>query len=115
MRTGTADKRSLAGEKAEFNVGFHWRDIQGPLRAMVREARTRNHTKESLKSRIIRGRREITNGGGVLGMGVKAGAGETVARELGFRYGEFTLAQAYRQAMGTAQLQYVFEMLNMRR
>ena len=52
------------------------------------------------------------NGGGVLGKGVKAGAGEMVSQELGFRYGKLTLAQAYRQAMGAAQLQ---EMLNMRR
>ena len=73
-----------------------------------------NHTKESLKSRFICGRREIINGGGVLGKGVKAGAGETMAQELGFRDGEFTLAQAYCQAMGAAQLQDVREMLNMR-
>ena len=73
-----------------------------------------NHTEESLKSRFICGRRKITNGGGVLGKGVKAGAGETVSQELGFRYGKLTLAQAYRQAMGAAQLQDVTEMLNMR-
>ena len=40
--------------------------------------------------------------------------GETVSQELGFRHGKLTLAQAYGQAMGAAQLQNVSEMLNMR-
>ena len=46
--------------------------------------------------------------------GVKAGTGETVSQELGFRRGKLTLAQAYGQAMGVPQLQDVTEMLNMR-
>ena len=54
------------------------------------------------------------NGEGVLGKGVKAGAGETVAQELCFRDDEFTLAQAYHQAMSVAELQDILEMLNMR-
>ena len=74
-----------------------------------------NHTKKTLQSRFIWGRRKICDGGGVLGKGVEAGAGETVSQELGFRYGKLTLAQAYRQAVGAAQLQDVSEMLNMRR
>ena len=73
-----------------------------------------NHSKESLKTRFIRGRRKITNGRGVLGKRVKAGTGESVSQELGFRHSKLTLAQAYRQAMGVAQLQDVTEMLNMR-
>ena len=74
-----------------------------------------NHIQKTLQSRFIRGRRKIRDGKGVLGKGVEAGAGETVSQELGFRYGKLTLAQAYRQAMGAAQLQDVPEMLNMRR
>ena len=41
VRTGTADKRSLAAEKVESNMGLHWSDFPGPLRALVRGARTR--------------------------------------------------------------------------
>ena len=73
-----------------------------------------NHTEESLKSRFFRGRRKITDGRGVLGQGVKAGTGESVSQELGLRHGKLELAQANRQAMGTAQLQDIMEMLNMR-
>ena len=73
-----------------------------------------NHTKETFKSRFIHGRRKITNGGGVLGKRVKAGTGESVSQEFCFRHGELTLAQAYRPAMGAAQLQDVTEMMNMR-
>ena len=40
MRTRTADKRSLAAEKAESNVRFQWRDFLGPFRSLVRGART---------------------------------------------------------------------------
>ena len=54
------------------------------------------------------------DGRGVLGQGVKAGTGESVSQELGFRHGELAFAQANRQAMGAAQLQDVMEMLNMR-
>ena len=73
-----------------------------------------NHTEESLKSRFILGRRKITDGGGVLGQGVKAGTGESVSQELGLRHCKLPFAQANRQVMGTAQLQDVMEMLNMR-
>ena len=41
VSTGTADKRSLAAEKAESNVGFQLRDFPGPFKALVRGARTR--------------------------------------------------------------------------
>ena len=67
-----------------------------------------------MKSRFIRGRRKITDGGGVLGQGMKARTGELVWQELGLRQGELALAQANRQAIGVAQLQDVMEMLNMR-
>ena len=73
-----------------------------------------NHTKESLKSRFIRGRRKILDGGGVLGQRMQASTGEFVSKELGFRHGELALAQVNFQAMGVAQLQDVTEMLNMR-
>ena len=73
-----------------------------------------NHTEESLKSRHIRGRRKILDGRGVLGQRVKAGTGESVSKELGLRQGKLALAQANHQAMGTAQLQDVTEMLKMR-
>ena len=46
-----------------------------------------NHTKESLKSRFIHGRRKFTDGGGMLGQGVKAGTGESVSQKLGLRHG----------------------------
>ena len=73
-----------------------------------------NHTKESLNTRFISGRRKIINGGGVLGKRVQAGTGESVSKKFGFRYGKLTLAQAYRKAMSAAQLQDVTEMLNMK-
>ena len=73
-----------------------------------------SHTKESLKSRFIRGRRKIFFGGGVFGQRMQAGTGESVSKELGLRHGKLALAQANRQAMGAAQLQDVTEMLNMR-
>ena len=37
---GTADKRSLATEKAESNVGDHCRDFLRNFKALVRGART---------------------------------------------------------------------------
>ena len=40
VSTGTADKRSLAAEKAESKVGFKWRDFLGPFKVLVRGART---------------------------------------------------------------------------
>ena len=41
VRTGIAARRSLAAEKEEFNRGDYWRDFLGPLRALVRGARTK--------------------------------------------------------------------------
>ena len=41
VSTGTADKRSLATEKAESNVGNHCRDFPELFKASVRGARTR--------------------------------------------------------------------------
>ena len=73
-----------------------------------------NHTEESLKSRFIRGRRKISNGVGALWERVETGTGEAMAQELGLGDGELTFAQANCQAMDTAQLQVVLEMLNMR-
>ena len=73
-----------------------------------------NHTKESLKSRFIRGRRKILDGRGVHGQRMQAGTGEFVSKELGLRHGKLALAQANCQAMGATQLQDVLEMLNMR-
>ena len=73
-----------------------------------------NHTKESLKFWFVPGRRNISDGGGVLGQRMQAGAGEAMAKELGLRQGKLALAQANHQAMGATQLQGVLEMLNMR-
>ena len=73
-----------------------------------------NQTKKSLKSRFIRGRRKILDGGGVLRYRMQAGTEEAVAKKLGLRHGKLALAQANRQAMGGTQLQDVSEMLNMR-
>ena len=70
-----------------------------------------NHTKESLQTRLIRRRRKISDGGGVLRKRVQARTRETVSQELGFRDGKLTLAQANHQAMSAAQLQDVREML----
>ena len=41
VSTGKADKRSLAAEKRESNVGFKWRDFPGPFKALVRGARAK--------------------------------------------------------------------------
>ena len=112
-------------EKAESNTGNHWRDFLGPLRALVRGARTQvvfvkktsveiDHTKESLKSRFIQRRRKVSNGGGVLLERMEAGTGEAMAKELCPGNGKLTLAQANCQAMDTAQLQEILEMMNMR-
>ena len=54
------------------------------------------------------------NGGGILLERIEAGTGEALAQELGLGDGELTLAQANCQAMGSAQLQDVSEMLNKR-
>ena len=62
------------------------------------------HPEEILKSRFIRRRREISNGRGVLWERMEAGTGEVMAQGLSLRDGKLTLAQANRQAMGTAQL-----------
>ena len=68
-----------------------------------------------MKSRFIQGRRKISNGGGVLLERMEAGTGEGMAQELGLPNRKLTFAQVNRQAMNTAQLQVVSEMLNMRR
>ena len=41
VRTGMADRRSLAAEKAESIIGDHWRDFPGPFKTLVGGARTR--------------------------------------------------------------------------
>ena len=73
-----------------------------------------DHSEETLKSMFIRGQRKISNSGGVLWKRMEAGTGEVMAQELSLRDGELTLAQANCQAMDSAQLQEVAEMLNMR-
>ena len=73
-----------------------------------------NHPEETLKSRFIRRRRKIPNGGGMLGKRMEAGTGEVMAKELGLRDSKLTFAHANCQALGPAQLQDVSEMLNMR-
>ena len=50
----------------------------------------------------------------MLGKRMDARTGEAIARELGLRDGKLTLVQADPQAMGTAHLQDVSEMLNIR-
>ena len=54
------------------------------------------------------------NGGGVLLERVKTGTGEVMAEEICLGNGKLSFAQANCQAMDTAQLQDVSEMLNMR-
>ena len=51
----------------------------------------------------------------MLGERMETGTGEVVSEELGLRNPKLTLAQANRQAMDSAQLQDVAEMLNMGR
>ena len=46
--------------------------------------------------------------------GVEAGTGEAMTKELSLRNSKLTFAQANCQAMGTAELQDVSEILNMR-
>ena len=67
-----------------------------------------------LETRLVPGRRKFTDGRGVLRQRMEAGAGEAVSEELGLRNGKLALAHANLQAMGSAQLQDVLEMLNMR-
>ena len=55
------------------------------------------------------------NGCGVPGERMETGTGETVSKELSLGNCKLTLAQANRQAMDSAQLQNVAEMLNIRR
>ena len=54
------------------------------------------------------------NGGGVLWERVEAGTGEAMTQELDLRDSKLTFALANHQAMSTAQLQEVSEMLNMK-
>ena len=53
-------------------------------------------------------------GGGVLLKRMKTGTGEAMAQELGLGDIKLTLAQANFKAMDSAQLQDIWEMLNMR-
>ena len=62
----------------------------------------------------LEGWRKISNGGGVLLERVKTGTGEARAEEFGLGDDKLTFAQANLQAVDTAQLQDVSEMLNMR-
>ena len=66
-----------------------------------------------MKSRFIRRGKNLSDGRGVLGERVETGAGEMMSNELGLGDSELTFAQADRQAMGTAQLQDISEILNM--
>ena len=61
-----------------------------------------DHSEET-KSRLIRGRRKISNGGVVLWERMEARTGEAMAQELGLRDGELTFAQAKCQAMDLAR------------
>ena len=72
-----------------------------------------DHSEET-KSRLIRGRRKISNGGVVLWERMEARTGEAMAQELHLGDGELTLAQTNCQAMNSAQLKGVSEMQNMR-
>ena len=74
-----------------------------------------NHTEKPLKSGFIRGGRKISVGRGMLKESAEARTGETMTQELGFGNPELTFTQANLQAMDSAQLQEVSEMLNMRR
>ena len=91
-------------------VGERSKDLGGVSKKSPVEI---NHTEKSLQSRFIRGRRKIRDGGGVLGEGAEAGAGEMVSQELSLRYSKFTFAQANRQAVNSAQVQDISEILNM--
>ena len=61
-----------------------------------------NHTKKSLKSGFILGRRNISNGRGMLQERAEAGAGEVMTQELSLGNLELTFAQANRQAVDSA-------------
>ena len=74
-----------------------------------------NHIKKLLESRFIRGRRKISDGGGMLEERTEAGTSEVMTQELGLRNPKLTFAQANCQAIDSAQLQNVSKMLNMRR
>ena len=71
-----------------------------------------DHTEESLKFRFVQGRRKISNGRGVFQERVKTRTGGVMAQELSLGDGKLTFAQANCQAIDTAQLQDVSEMLN---
>ena len=66
-----------------------------------------------METGFIRWRRKIPDGGGVLGERVETGVGEMVSQELSLGHSKFTFAQANRQAMSSAQVQDILEILNM--
>ena len=72
-----------------------------------------DHTKKMLKFRFIRGRRKLSDGGGMLGERGETGDGEMVSKELSFRYSKLTFVQANCQAMSLPQVQDILEILNM--
>ena len=74
-----------------------------------------NHTKKLLKSGFNQGRRKISDGGGMLEERAEAGTSEAMTQELCLRNPELTFTQANCQALDSAQLQNVSEMLNMRK
>ena len=53
VRTGTEARRSFAWRKAESRAGDQGRDLPGPLRALVRGARTRAALRRNLQSKLI--------------------------------------------------------------
>ena len=63
-----------------------------------------------MKTGFIRRQRKFSNGEGMLGKRMEAG----MAKELGLWDSKLTLPQANSQAMATAQLQDISEILNMR-
>ena len=67
-----------------------------------------------MKTGFIRRQRKFSNGEGMLGKRMEAGAVEAMAKELGLWDIKLTLPQANSQAMATAQLQDISEILNMR-
>ena len=66
-----------------------------------------------MESRFIQGGRKISDGGGILGERTEPRTGEMMAQELSLGDSKLTFAQANHQAMGTAQLQDILEVLNM--
>ena len=83
----------MAWMKAELSSGVHRRDLARPLEGVGERSKDLgsvsekypveiNHTKKTLKSGFIRGRRELCDGGGMLGERTETGTGEMVSQEL---------------------------------